>query len=197
VVNGSHLGCGFVPTKEVVRDIAGNPLHGRFERIMSGYRKIRCDVDWKRAVATLRPVAVVIAVGSDDYLRLRDGPCTSAYAHTYTSKLTADVRAIEANGVRVVVATLAYPRPDFTPLLDEQGAERRVDCENRLVWKVAAVTRARVLDLRSMVCARGPRTCILTTHHAVVRGDGIHYTADGVAMFAPTLLTLALGPPAS
>jgi len=197
VVDGSHQGCGYVPTSDVVRDIAGNPLHGRFKRIMSGYRKINCDVDWKHAVATLRPVAVVIALGTDDYLRLRDGPCTSTYVHAYTSRLTSDVAAIEAKGVRVVVATIAYPRPDFTRLVDEQGTYRRVDCENGLIRNVAAVTHAGVLDLGSMVCAHGPGTCITTFGHAVVRWDGIHYTAGGVAMFAPRLLTLALGPPTS
>jgi lysophospholipase L1-like esterase len=99
--------------------------------------------------------------------------CESGWHDAYVKRLSTLLGEIAPFSRRRIVMLAAYPVGKWqTPTLNDN-----VDCFNRTLRDAAAAARAEVLDLNPYLCPG--RTCLLTSHDAPVRPDGLHFDGPG------------------
>jgi peptidoglycan/LPS O-acetylase OafA/YrhL len=137
-----------------------------------------CARDWIADVRELRPDVTLVVVGGAFFSKVKAGGrwrtvCERPWHDAYTKELTRLLRAMAPEAGRRVVALAAYPVGKWqTPTLDD-----KVDCYNAMLREAAEASGAEVLDVASWLCPS--RTCVVTSHEAPVRPDGLHFDGLG------------------
>lgn len=190
----------------------GCSLERRGDAYVGGQLALRnpgCDwaEQWRDLPEAIDPDVVVMLFGAWDVLDfVIDGqpfPLASPARDRYfLSELDAAVALLESQGSRVVVLTVPYfQRPELdTQQIWTEYQPWRVDHVNDLLrrWSKEHPRRATLIDLNHFVSPRGEFTDVIDG--VVVRGDGVHFTAEGAALVAKWLApqireTAALAPP--
>jgi len=108
--------------------------------------------------------------------------CAPDYDRQYRVDLEGAVRELSATGAHVVLTTAAYLRYVFYP----PGADRLVDCDNRIRRQVARETGAQLVDLFSYTCPDGK--CREKIDGVPLRPDGLHYEGPSARIVARWIL---------
>ena len=99
--------------------------------------------------------------------------CESGWHDADVKRLATLLTEIAPYSRRRVVMLAAYPVGKWqTPTLDDG-----VDCFNRTLRDAADAARAETLDLNPYLCPG--HTCLVTSHDALVRPDGLHFDGPG------------------
>ena len=154
---------GFVPVHSMAGYPHGNP---------------NCAGSWVEDTRELRPDVTMVVIGGAYFSTLRVGGrwrkvCEVGWHDAYVRRLAALLDAIEPYSRRRIVLLAAYPVGKWqTPTLDDN-----VDCFNKILRDAAEVSHAETVDLNPYLCPA--HTCLMTSHDAPVRPDGLHFDGPG------------------
>ncbi|HSO40496.1 MAG TPA: acyltransferase family protein, partial [Labilithrix sp.] len=154
---------GFVPVHSMAGYPHGNP---------------NCAGSWVEDARELRPDVVLVVIGGAYFSTVQVGGkwrrvCEAGWHDAYVKRLSTLLGQIAPFSRRRVVLLAAYPVGKWqTPTLDDN-----VDCFNRTLRDAADAAHAETLDLNSYLCP--DRTCLMTSHDAPVRPDGLHFDGPG------------------
>ena len=155
---------GYVPVHSMAGYPHGNP---------------NCAGSWLEDVKELHPDVTMIVIGGAYFSTLQVGGkwrrvCEKGWHDAYVKRLSALLDQIAPFSRRRVVLAAAYPvgiKWQSPALIDN------VDCFNRTLRDAAEAAHAETLDLNSYLCPE--HTCLLTSHDAPVRPDGLHFDGPG------------------
>ncbi len=139
-----------------------------------------CAGSWLEDVKELHPDVTLVVIGGAYFSTVQVGGkwrrvCESGWHDTYVKGLSALLSEIAPFSRRRIVMLAAYPVGKWqTPKLNDD-----VDCFNRTLRDAAAAARAEVLDLNPYLCAGPGHSCLMTSHDAPVRPDGLHFDGPG------------------
>ena len=151
------------------------PVHS-----MAGYPhgNPNCAGSWLDDTRELRPDVVLVVIGGAYFSTVRAGGkwrrvCEAGWHDAYVKRLSTLLGDIAPFSRRRVVLLAAYPVGKWqTPTLDDN-----VDCFNRTLRDAADAAHAETLDLNPYLCPG--HACLMTSHDAPVRPDGLHFDGPG------------------
>ena len=151
------------------------PVHS-----MAGYPhgNPNCAGSWIEDTRELRPDVTLIVIGGAYFSTVKVGGrwrkvCEAGWHDAYVKRMSALLEAIAPNTKRRVILLAAYPVGKWqTPTLNDN-----VDCFNRILRDAAAPSHAETIDLNSYLCPE--QSCLMTSHDAPVRPDGLHFDGPG------------------
>jgi len=154
---------GYVPVHSMAGYPHGNP---------------NCAGSWLDDVKELHPDVTLVVIGGAYFSTLQVGGkwrrvCESGWHDAYVKRLSTLLGQIAPFSRRRIVMFAAYPVGKWqTPTLNDN-----VDCFNRTLRDAADAAHAETLDLNPYLCPE--RTCLMTSHDAPVRPDGLHFDGPG------------------
>ena len=138
-----------------------------------------CASSWTADVEELRPDVALVVIGGAYFSRVRvegrsRGVCHPGWAAPYRTELARLLVDLAPAAKRRAVLLAAYPVGKWqTPTRNDD-----VDCYNRILRDAAASAGADVIDLNAHVCPE-KRKCLMTSHDAPIRPDGLHFDGPG------------------